>query len=88
MNLEVYRDGELDSSYERQKQIQAAVGHFARIGHKVTTALGNAAREAVTPVILDITDHRNGSHLREQYFANKRAGEVATVAQLVGIELE
>lgn len=79
-------DGELDSTYERRKRVIAATGHAARIGTKLAKVAQNGLKELVTPVYLDYVDTRNGSHLRDQYFAAKRAGEVATVAQLVGIE--
>lgn len=81
-------DGELDPSFVRKQRTAATIGHIARFGHNVASLAGTALESLYVPVLLEITDHRNGTKLREQYFANKRQAEATAVAETFGLRVE
>lgn len=74
--FEIYRDGELQTP----SITEHAMAITARAGQALLHKLGNVATELITPVILEYEDAQNHTHLRDQYFADKRARAAASIA--------
>lgn len=80
------RNGELDPDFiwevrkERLSQAASAIlSHVEAVGQAVAHKVG----EFTTPFVLDVHDALNGSHLRDEYFAQKRALANQAMRELV-----
>ena len=78
-------NGQINTTYENKKRLHALKGHMAQLGSWAVQTAENGLHELITPVALDIADHKNGTHLRDQYFENKRQARIGDVVMRYGL---
>lgn len=86
--LTVTRNGYLDNDYyqaqARRDLLAAILSHFQAVlaglgahGVKLGREVYKGLKQVVFLIQLDCYDHAHGTHLRHEYFQNKRAGEIS-----------
>lgn len=78
-------NGRTSTAYENRKRLTALKGHMAQLGSWAVQTAENGLHELITPVALEYADHKNGSHLRDQYFENKRQARIGDVVMRYGL---